>query len=115
MECFLVQQNCQPHTVCYHPQSEGYVLTGVCLSTGGAYVVGACMVGGHAWQGGVHGRGVCMAGGSMTGGHAWQWGMRAMHPWQILWLWHTVNEWAVRIPLECILVVIRSTQFGSQH
>ena len=35
----------------------GYVFTGVCLSTGGQ-----C-----AWQGGMHGRGVCG-----RGGHAWQ-------------------------------------------
>ena len=50
--------------------------------------------------GGVHGRGgyvwwgVCMA-----GGHAWQGG----HVWQILR--NTVNERAVRILLECILVI----------
>ena len=68
---------------------EGYVFTGVCLSTGwrawrgcmagacmagGACVVGgmcgrgACVAGGHAWQGGMH----CMAGACMAGGHAWQ-------------------------------------------
>ena len=45
---------------------EGYVFTGVCLSTGGCAWWGcawqeACMVGGCAWQG------ACMA-----GGHAWQ-------------------------------------------
>ena len=48
-------------------------------------MVGACMAGGHAFQGGVHGRGVgvcgrgaCMAGGvhgtgraCVVGGHAW--------------------------------------------
>ena len=55
---------------------EGYVFTGVCLSTGG----------GHAWQGacisgtcvaGGHGLGVCTAGMHTCkgGGHAWQ----AMH------------------------------------
>ena len=53
---------------------------------------GACMVGG------THGRS-CMRGGGgedMHGrGYVWQWG-RA---------WHTVNERAVRILLECILVV----------
>ena len=37
---------------------------------------GACMVeGGHAWWGGVHGRGVCMAGACMAGGCAWHGGM----------------------------------------
>ena len=40
---------------------EGYVITGVCLSTGG----GGCMAGGHAWQEDVGGR----------QGHAWQGGM----------------------------------------
>ena len=42
---------------------EGYVFTGVYLSTGGA-----CMAGGRAWQGGMcaggmHDRGACVAGG----------------------------------------------------
>ena len=85
---------------------------------------------GHAWQGGMRGRGVCMAGGScMAGGMlgkgaciawgcAW-WGhvwweacmvacvvgacMAGGRAWQILR--DTVNERAVRIILECILVV----------
>ena len=57
------------------------------------------MAGGMHW-GGVHGRGVCVA-----EGHVWQGGMRAMHPpWQILRLRYMVNERAVRILLECILV-----------
>ena len=46
---------------------EGYVFTGVCLSTGGGDVcgrAGACTAGGGcAWQGGVHGGGACMTGG----------------------------------------------------
>ena len=91
----------------------------VCLSTGGhAWQVGL------AWQGGVHGGGLawqgeCMAGGMHgrvhawqgacvvvggmhgSGGHVWQSG----HGWQILR--DTVNERAVRILLECILVLIR--------
>ena len=39
--------------------------------------VGACMAGGHPWQGVMHGRGECVAGGHvwqgacMVGGHAW--------------------------------------------
>ena len=134
---------------------QGYVFTGVCLSTGGACVAGggglcgrghawwgvcmaggACMAGGglhgrgHVWQGacmagGMCGRGVCMseghawqgacmAGGMCGGGsgicgrgegHVWQGGMCGMHvphPWQIPW--DTVNELAVSILLECILV-----------
>ena len=41
---------------------EGYVFTGVCLSTGG-----------HAWQkGGLAWQGVCMAGGMHGRGCAWQ-------------------------------------------
>ena len=72
--------------------------------------------GGCAWQGGacvaggMHGRGVCMAGEACVGGRAVHGGeecmsrdMHAMHaPWQILR--DTVNERAVRILLECILV-----------
>ena len=50
--------------------------------------------------GGVRGRGACAAGACMAGGHVWQ-GGRA---WQILR--DTVNERAVRILLECILVDI---------
>ena len=43
---------------------------------------GVCMAGGHAWQGGMHGRGVHNGGGESM-----------------------VNERAVRILLECILVL----------
>ena len=35
---------------------------------------GACMAGGHVWQGGVHGRGACMVGGMHGRGCAWQGG-----------------------------------------
>ena len=73
---------------------------------GGMHGWGVCMAGDHAWQGGMcgwgtgmHGRGACVAGGCMAGG------MRdggACMPQQILW--NTVNERAVRILLECILV-----------
>ena len=82
------------------------------------------MAGGHVWHwghvwsgGGVHASQVacvmggmcsgvaCMAGGMCDGGLVWWGGMHAMHapPWQILQ--DTVNEWAVRILLECILVL----------
>ena len=64
---------------------------GACIA-GGHVWQGACMAGGHAWQGGMHGRGACMAGGVHGGGCAWQ------------ILRDTVNERAVRILLECILV-----------
>ena len=91
--------------------------------------VGACMTGVCAWQGvhgsgGMHDRG-CVWQGAWQGvmeagvcgrGHAWQGdmhGRRGMHGrgcawqgcvWQILR--DTVNERAVRILLECILVII---------
>ena len=67
---------------------QGYIFTGICDSVqGGACVVawGACMV-----AGGMCGcRGACM----VAGGHVWLPGGRDM-----------VNERAVRILLECILV-----------
>ena len=97
--------------------------TGVCLSTGGGHAwqgrghawQGVCMAGGvhgrgHVWQGGMHGRGhvwqgVCVVGGMcsgracVVGEHVWQ----GMHtPLQILR--YTINERAVSILLECILV-----------
>ena len=70
---------------------------------------------GYAWQRGVHGRGACMAGGHVwqgvcawlgaymagEGGQAWQ--GEVCVPQQILR--DTVNERAVRILLECILVL----------
>ena len=92
---------------------KGHVFTGVCLSTGGMHgggmhgrraCMGVCMAGGMhgrglVWQGGICdrgslcGRGACMAGVCMP-----------CTPWQILW--DTVNERAVRILLECILVLV---------
>ena len=57
---------------------------------------------GHAWQGGVHGRGVCMAGGMHGRGMCMAGGMCGRAPQQILR--NTVNERAIRILLECILV-----------
>ena len=84
---------------------------GACVAKGGMHGEGGCVwQGEHAWQG------VCMAGGMCGRGHAW-WGacMACMghachaclhtYPPQILWLRHTVNERAVRILLECILVL----------
>ena len=95
---------------------EGYVFTGVCLSTGACIAGGVhgrgCALWGHAWHGGVcgrggmNGKGVCVAGdgvyGDGGGMHGWG-GMHATHAtWLILR--DTVNEWAVRTLLECILV-----------
>ena len=55
---------------------------------------GACVVkGGHAWQkGGMHGKG---------GGCAWQEGG---HAWDTMRYGDTINERAVRILPECILI-----------
>ena len=84
---------------------EGYVFTGICLSTGGMHGSGgdhgrvacvwqgACMTGGmhggghvwqgvwwgHAWQGHVW-QGACMAGGMHGRGHAWQGACMACTP-----------------------------------
>ena len=76
--------------------------------------------GGHAWRGvcmaeGMCGRGACMAGGvwweaCVAGPHAWCRGAcMPSHapPPQALQLRYTVNERAVRILLECILVAIK--------
>ena len=81
---------------------------------------GACVValGGHAWLlwGGMHGcsGGACMVAlGGMhgcSGGHAWLlWGgmhgCSGGHAWDTTRYGDTVNERAVRILLECILVL----------
>ena len=75
-------------------------------------------------EGGVCGRGTCVAGGMHGGGHAWQGGM-----WQgacmaggCVWqgacmadttrYGDTVNERAVRILLECILFLKKFIQIG---
>ena len=63
---------------------------------------------GHAWQGacmvgGMHGGGMCMAGGCVWWGACMAGGLCSEgRAWKILR--DTVNEWAVRILLECILV-----------
>ena len=76
---------------------------GACVAGGHAWQGGVHGGGGHAWQGGMHGFGACMAGGYVwQGGCAWQ-GEVCM-PQQILQ--DTVNERAVRILLECILVTV---------
>ena len=55
-------------------------------------MVGWALIRGCAWQGGA-----CVAGCAC----------HARPPWQILWLQHTANEWAVCILLECNLVTTR--------
>ena len=76
----------------------------------GAYMV----AGGHAWlpggmhgEGeGMHGEGVCVAKGGMCGEgeHVWQRG----GVWDTTRYGDTINERAVRILLECILVLIKN-------
>ena len=88
---------------------------GACVVAGGACVVAwGCvwLPGGHAWLlGGMHGcRGACMVAGGpawlLGGWHVWlggcAWLSAGMHR-----IWRdTVNELAVRILLECILVCV---------
>ena len=86
-----------------------------------------CMAGEHAWQGVCVAEGLCMAWGvqgrGVSGmgvhgrGHAWQkgggmCGGDVCPHWQILR--DTVNEWAVSILLECILVFLRDFQWSRQ-
>ena len=86
---------------------------------GGGCIAGGGMAGGRgcAWQGGMCGNGACMVGGvhGMGGvhgrGHVWHGGScMAFTLWQILQ--DTVNEQAVRILLECILVFNFFTAWG---
>ena len=91
-------------------QGACMVGVGVCMVGRGVHGRGVCMVrgihgGGHVWQGGMHGRRCAWQGVCMAGGHVWwQVCVPCMPPRQILWLRHTVNERAVHILLECILV-----------
>ena len=83
---------------------EGYVFTGVCLSARG----------GHAWL--LPGEGGCMVAprggmrGCSGGGHVWlllgrlAWLLRGGNAWDTTRYGDTINEGAVRILLECILV-----------
>ena len=90
------------------------------LFTGGVCMVffgGVCMVlfgGGHAWfhLGGMHG---FIRGGMVLfrGGHAWFYS--GGHAWFFQFFriqWDTVNERAVRILLECILVLFKVFRFA---
>ena len=94
---------------------RGHLWQRACV-TGGVCGTGGCIAGGHVWQGVVHGRGCAWQGACMAkGGHVWQGGMHGMGAWpegmcgmhvppqQILH--DTVNERAVHILLECILVI----------
>ena len=103
-------------------RGRGTCVAGRAWMAGGVHGRRVCIAGGHAWQGGMHGRGACMAGGvhgrgCRAVGHAWQGvcmaggcgrvayiagGCGVHAPQQILQ--DTVNEQAVCIILECILV-----------
>ena len=83
----------------------GHAWQGACMAEGvaeGVYGRGCmrgrgCVAGGHVWQ-----ERVCMAGGMCCRGACMAGGMHGMHAPQILR--DMVNERAVRILLECILV-----------
>ena len=66
-------------------------------------VHGGCMAGGgHTWQGGMHGRGACVAGKGMHGGGGgWRGDRRPL-------------KWAVCIRLECILSFHHQPAFMSK-
>ena len=85
------------------PRGTCMVALGGCVVAWGAYMVapgGACMVapGGCAWLllGGMHG--------CCRGGHVWLLPGRG-HAWDVTRYGDTINERAVRILLECILVL----------
>ena len=81
-----------------HGGGGGHVWQGGHAWQGGHVWQGVCIAGGHMWQGGMHGRGACVVGG-MHGRGA----MHAMHAPRHYEI-QSVNAWAVRILLECILV-----------
>ena len=86
---------------------QGNIFRGVCqefYSQGGRAWKGRAWKGcawGDVCGGGLHGRGACIVGACLAGGRAWRGGG---HAWQIPR--DTVNERAVHILLECILVII---------
>ena len=85
---------------------RGHVWQGSCVA-GGMHGRGVCMVvvGGHAWQGACMVGSTCMTGACVVVGgvHGRRVCMPCMPPQHILQ--DTVNERAVRIVLECILVM----------
>ena len=85
------------------PQVGGGMRGRGCAWHGGVYMAwGACMAGGVHGMGGMCGMGVCMAGGACVVGGC----MPCMPPLLANTTRYsdTINEWAVRILLECILV-----------
>ena len=80
---------------------RGHAWQGVCMAGGGVHGRGV---------GGMRGRGVCMVGGMCGGGCVWQGacmagGMHATHAPPQHYEIRSVNARAVRILLECILVL----------
>ena len=93
---------------------QGNIFTPVCHSVQGGHALllrggGVSVVAGvmHGCSGGGGGRGACMVAlGGMrgcSGGHAWL--LPGGHAWDMTTHGDTVNERAVRILLECILVI----------
>ena len=89
---------------------------------GHAWQGGMCVAGGHVWQEDMYGRGCAWQGAHVCLGDAWHGGMHGRgHAWhapppnQILR--DAVNERAVRILLECILVFlfIRIRNYFQEH
>ena len=78
-------------------------MAGGCVWLGDVHGRGMCVAGGCAWQGDMHGRGGMCGGACMAGGHVWQ------------ILRDTVNERALRILLECILVLHHITLTSALH
>ena len=102
---------------CYYRITHCYVFTGVCLSMGGGWHAwqGVCVGGmhgrGHAWWGACVAGGACMARGACVAGGACMargacilGGMCGKGGCACQTVQDTVNEWAVCILLEYILV-----------
>ena len=86
-----------------HGRGCAWLVGGMCGQGSMCGQRGACVAGGVPGKGTWMVGGACVAGG-MAEGHASH--APPLPPMQILWLWHMVNELAVRIILECILVQI---------
>ena len=112
--CFITVRKRSCRKVMFSERVSRILFTGACVvggSTlvgrvhawqGGMHFRGACMASGHAWQGGMHGKGACIA-----GGHAWQEGVHGKGVCMVGWhAWQEIRplQRTVCILLECILV-----------
>ena len=102
----------------YRPQTKFAKVMFLHVSVSHSVHRGPCVAGECVWPWGMHGRGACMAGGVCPGGvhgggHAW-WraGGHAYYATPPDWYYEirSVNERAVRILLECILVTYLHTR-----